>query len=90
MPLPKISTTPAPSTEPDPVERLQADLRPVSGGRPSGAPLDVLTGFVSDDGKALGRPVGVAVDGRGDLLVADHVGNLIWRVTAAKGSASAG
>ena len=44
-------------------------------------PLDVLTGFVSKDGEAYGRPVGVAVDGRGALLVADDVGNTIWRVT---------
>ena len=42
----------------------------------------VLTGFL-DDGKARGRPVGVALDGRGGLLVADDVGNKIWRVSAA-------
>jgi glucose/arabinose dehydrogenase len=56
---------------------------PFSGGRPDGAPLDVLTGFVDDDGNAMGRPVGVAVDRQGALLVADDVGNVIWRVTAA-------
>lgn len=55
---------------------------PFSGGRPAGAPLDVLTGFLSDDGKAYGRPVGVAFDGRGALLVADDVGNVVWRVAA--------
>ncbi len=54
---------------------------PFANGRPSGAPEDILTGFVTDDGKALGRPVGVAVDGKGALLVADDVGNVIWRVT---------
>ena len=43
-------------------------------------PEDVLTGFLSDDGEARGRPVGVAVDARGALLVADDVGNVIWRV----------
>jgi glucose/arabinose dehydrogenase len=55
---------------------------PFSNGRPSGMPLDVLTGFVSDAGVAYGRPVGVAMDARGALLVADDVGNVIWRVTA--------
>ena len=56
---------------------------PFAGGRPSGAPLEVLTGFVDGDGNAFGRPVGVAVDKAGGLLVADDVGNVIWRVTAA-------
>jgi glucose/arabinose dehydrogenase len=55
---------------------------PFSGGRPSGNPVDVLTGFVSPDGDAYGRPVGVALDKRGVLLVADDVGNVVWRVTA--------
>jgi glucose/arabinose dehydrogenase len=50
-------------------------------GRPVGPPEDVLTGFVDVDGNALGRPVGVAVDRAGALLVADDVGNVIWRVT---------
>lgn len=52
-------------------------------GRPQGLPVDVLTGFLGDDGTASGRPVGVAVDPRGALLVADDVGNTIWRVTGA-------
>ena len=56
---------------------------PFAAGRPSGAPVDVLTGFVNADGKAYGRPVGVAIDRRGALLVADDVGNVIWRVTSA-------
>jgi len=56
---------------------------PFTGGKPSGQPVDVLTGFVSDDGDAMGRPVGVVIDRRGALLVADDVGNVIWRVTAA-------
>jgi glucose/arabinose dehydrogenase len=55
---------------------------PFSGGKPSGAPLDVLTGFVRENGDAMGRPVGVAIDKRGALLVADDVGNTIWRVAA--------
>jgi glucose/arabinose dehydrogenase len=49
-------------------------------GRPVGQPEDVLTGFVNAEGDALGRPVGVAVDRVGALLVADDVGNVIWRV----------
>lgn len=55
---------------------------PFKGGKPSGEPLDVLTGFLSEDAKANGRPVGVALDRRGALLVADDVGNVIWRVSA--------
>ena len=55
---------------------------PFANGKPSGAPIDVLTGFVSKDGDAYGRPVGVALDKTGALLVADDVGNTIWRVTA--------
>ena len=54
---------------------------PFSHGRPSGQPIDVLTGFLKPNGEALGRPVGVAVDKTGALLVADDVGNTVWRVT---------
>lgn len=54
---------------------------PFENGMPSGQPIDVLTGFVNDDGKAQGRPVGVVLDKQGALLVADDVGNVIWRVT---------
>ena len=57
---------------------------PFAEGKPKGQPLDVLTGFLSGEGKALGRPVGVALDKSGALLVADDVGNIIWRVSAAK------
>jgi glucose/arabinose dehydrogenase len=53
---------------------------PFRDGKPSGMPVDVLTGFLDDNGEAHGRPVGVALDGRGGLLVADDVGNTIWRV----------
>jgi glucose/arabinose dehydrogenase len=56
---------------------------PFVGGRPDGEPMDVLTGFLNADGQARGRPVGVALDDRGGLLVADDVGNTIWRVRAA-------
>jgi glucose/arabinose dehydrogenase len=55
---------------------------PFSDGKPSGPPVDVLTGFVRENGDAMGRPVGVTIDGRGALLVADDVGNVVWRVTA--------
>jgi glucose/arabinose dehydrogenase len=54
---------------------------PFEDGRPAGVPIDVLTGFLSAEGDALGRPVGVAIDRQGALLVADDVGNRIWRVT---------
>jgi glucose/arabinose dehydrogenase len=63
---------------------------PFADGRPSGRPLDVLTDFVNADGEAHGRPVGVAIDRRGALLVADDVGNNIWRVTPAARSAATG
>ena len=62
---------------------------PFAGGKPVGDPIDVLTGFVSVDGNAMGRPVGVTIDKRGALLVADDVGNIIWRVSAAKAAAIA-
>lgn len=54
---------------------------PFTDDMPSGVPIDVLTGFVNDEGDANGRPVGVALDQKGALLVADDVGNVIWRVT---------
>ena len=54
---------------------------PFAAGRPQGAAREVLTGFVNDEGKARGRPVGLAVDAMGALLVADDVGNTIWRIT---------
>ena len=58
---------------------------PFANGKPSGNPVDVLTGFISPKGEAYGRPVGVAIDKRGALLVADDVGNVIWRVSAQAG-----
>ncbi len=57
---------------------------PFSGGKPQGQPVDVLSDFLDDDKQAMGRPVGVVIDQQGVLLVADDVGNKIWRVTAAK------
>ena len=55
---------------------------PFEAGKASGAPLDVLTGFLTSEGNAYGRPVGVALDKQGALLVADDVGNVVWRVSA--------
>ena len=56
---------------------------PFAGGEPAGPAEEVLTGFLNSDGEAYGRPVGVAVDRAGALLVADDVGNKIWRLTPA-------
>jgi glucose/arabinose dehydrogenase len=57
---------------------------PFSDGKPAGMPVDFLTGFLNADGEARGRPVGVTLDQRGALLVADDVGNKIWRIAAVK------
>jgi hypothetical protein len=61
---------------------------PFTDGKPSGKPQDVLTGFLNDSGEAQGRPVGVQLDKQGALLVADDVGNVVWRVTPAAKSAA--
>jgi len=57
---------------------------PFANGKPAGEPIDVLTGFLDEDGNAQGRPVGVIVDKTGALLVADDAGNAIWRVSRAE------
>ncbi|HTE39905.1 MAG TPA: sorbosone dehydrogenase family protein [Steroidobacteraceae bacterium] len=57
---------------------------PFANGLPAGPPEDVLTGFIDEQDDARGRPVGVAVDTRGSVLVADDVGNVIWRIAAAR------
>ncbi|MDE1947210.1 MAG: sorbosone dehydrogenase family protein [Burkholderiales bacterium] len=68
-----------------PLSGYQVLFVPFDGARPSGAaPLTVLTGFLDDQGRAFRRPVGVAIDGQGALLVADDVGDVIWRVSAAQ------
>ncbi|MBF7142512.1 MULTISPECIES: PQQ-dependent sugar dehydrogenase [Pseudomonas] len=54
---------------------------PFADGMPSGQPVDLLTGFLNDKEEAMGRPVGVVGDNKGGLLVADDVGNKVWRVT---------
>lgn len=61
---------------------------PFAGGKPNGDPQDVLTGFIDADGNAQGRPVGVIADMAGALLVADDVGNAVWRLTAAQSTAA--
>ena len=53
---------------------------PFRGGRPAGQPIDFVTGFMGEDGKTRGRPVGVTVDPRGALIVADDLSNTVWRV----------
>jgi glucose/arabinose dehydrogenase len=63
---------------------------PFTGGKPAGQPLNVLTGFVDDEGNAKGRPVGVAIDKRGALLVADDVGDAVWRVSPRTPAAAPG
>ncbi|WP_394752227.1 PQQ-dependent sugar dehydrogenase [Crenothrix sp.] len=65
----------------DPRSGYKVIFVPFKEGKPYGEPLDVLTGFLDTDGDALGRPVGVAVDKQQNLLVADDVGNTVWRVT---------
>ncbi|MFO1142636.1 MAG: sorbosone dehydrogenase family protein [Amaricoccus sp.] len=67
----------------DPQNGYRVIYVPFRNGRPAGMPLEVLTGFLGPDGEARGRPVGVAIDATGALLVADDVGNAVWRVTAA-------
>ena len=62
---------------------------PFDQGKPAGAPLDVLTGFLDAEHRAQGRPVGVAMDQRGALLVADDVGNAVWRVSRAENAPTA-
>ena len=59
---------------------------PFKDGKPAGAPIDALTGFLNADEKAQGRPVGVAIDKGGALLVTDDVGNTVWRVSGATAS----
>ena len=67
----------------DPRSGYKVIFVPFRDGRPAGDPIDVLTGFLADRGDSHGRPVSVALDTRGGLLVADDVGNVIWRVIAA-------
>jgi len=62
---------------------------PFGGGKPNGMAEDVVTGFLDDGGHAHGRPVGLALDRTGALLIADDIGNTVWRVHAAPQAADA-
>jgi glucose/arabinose dehydrogenase len=74
----------------EPLSGYKVVFVPFEDGKPKGQPIDVLTGFISKDGdEARGRPVGVAIDRSGALLVADDVGNTIWRVTSPAKQAAA-
>jgi len=66
----------------DPKSGYKVIFVPFQDGKPSGPPRDLLTGFLNGKEEAQGRPVGVVNDGRGGLLVADDVGNTLWRVSA--------
>ncbi len=72
-----------------PVNGYKVIFVPFKDGKPAGAPIDVVTGFLRPDKHANGRPVGLALDKSGALLVADDVGNTVWRVTAAAATAPA-
>ena len=65
----------------EPLSGYKVVFVPFAGGKPNGKPVDVLTGFLDKNGNAQGRPVGVAIDTEGGLLVADDVGNAVWRVS---------
>ena len=65
----------------DPLNGYQVVFIPFADGKPSGKAEDFVTGFLNQDGEARGRPVGVAIDKSGALLIADDVGNTVWRVT---------
>jgi glucose/arabinose dehydrogenase len=67
----------------DPLNGYKVVFVPFNGGQPSGMAQDVVTGFLNSDNQARGRPVGLAIDKSGALLIADDVGNTVWRVTAA-------
>jgi glucose/arabinose dehydrogenase len=56
---------------------------PFANGRPNGPAQDIVTGFLNADEKSRGRPVGLAIDKSGNLLIADDVGNTVWRVSSA-------
>jgi glucose/arabinose dehydrogenase len=69
----------------DPLNGYQVIFVPFTNGRPTGKPIPVVTGFLAKDHKTVhGRPVGVALDKTGALLIADDVGNTVWRVSAAQ------
>ncbi|MFC7611065.1 PQQ-dependent sugar dehydrogenase [Pseudoroseomonas aestuarii] len=57
---------------------------PFRDGQPAGAPVDFVSGFLNGEGRARGRPVGVSVDPRGALIVADDLSNTVWRITPSR------
>ena len=61
---------------------------PFRNGRPAGDPIDFVTGFLGEDGRARGRPVGVTLDSRGGLIVADDLSNTVWRITPNRAAAA--
>jgi glucose/arabinose dehydrogenase len=67
----------------NPLNGYKVVFVPFSDGRPNGPAQDVVTGFLDSENRARGRPVGVAVDATGGLLIADDLGNTVWRVTSA-------
>jgi glucose/arabinose dehydrogenase len=67
-----------------PKSGYQVVFVPFREGRPAGPAVELLGGFLNAAGEAMGRPVGVAVDMCGGVLVADDVGNTVWRVSAAR------
>jgi glucose/arabinose dehydrogenase len=73
----------------DPPSGYKLVFVPFANGEPSGPIEDVLIGFLDEKGEARGRPVGVAIDNRGAVLVADDVGNKVWRIVPAGGAAPA-
>ncbi|PRA59387.1 MULTISPECIES: sorbosone dehydrogenase family protein [Pseudomonas] len=68
----------------DPHSGYKVIFVPFHNGKPSGVPVDVLSGFLNKDEEAMGRPAGVVIDQQGSLLVADDVGNKVWRVSATR------
>ncbi len=69
----------------EPLNGYKVIFVPFSNGQPNGMAHDVVTGFLNDENQSRGRPVGLAIDKTGALLIADDVGNTVWRVTSASG-----
>ena len=69
----------------NPLNGYKVIFVPFSNGQPNGMAQDVVTGFLNSENQAHGRPVGLAIDKTGALLIADDVGNTVWRVTSAGG-----
>jgi glucose/arabinose dehydrogenase len=74
----------------DPLNGYKVVYIPFENGKPAGKAQDVVTGFVNAEKQARGRPVGLAVDTHGGLLIADDAGGVVWRVTGAQSQSQAG